>query len=177
MERFRWTEPRASAWREVPQSTHTPASAKPAADSPVTLRWGTLTTMYQAKGSFEVQRQGEPPYDTADGVILSRTRFDKQFRGGLEATSSVEMLSAMTPVQGSAGYVAIERVTGTLAGRSGSFVLQHSGTMTRGAATLSLTVVPDSGTGELAGLTGKMAIEVAAGEHFYTFDYGFEQGL
>jgi hypothetical protein len=96
---------------------------------------------------------------------------DKQFHGDLEATSQGEMLMAGTEVKGSAGYVAMERVTGTLHGRSGAFTLQHSGTMTRGVAQLSVTVVPDSGSGQLAGLAGKMAIKVADGKHSYTFEY------
>ena len=96
---------------------------------------------------------------------------DKQFHGDLEAVSKGEMLSAMTEVKGSAGYVAIERVTGSLHGRKGSFVLQHSGTMNRGSATLSVTVVPDSGTGQLVGLAGKMAIVIEAGKHSYELEY------
>ena len=95
---------------------------------------------------------------------------DKQFRGDLEATSKGEMLTALTDVKDSAGYVAIERVSGTLHGRSGTFVLQHSGTMTRGAQQLTVTVVPDSGTGQLLGLAGKMTIKIAEGKHFYEFD-------
>jgi hypothetical protein len=96
---------------------------------------------------------------------------DKQFRGDLEVSSRGEMLSAGTSVNGSAGYVALERVTGALHDRAGTFVLQHSGTMTRGTPRLSITVVPDSGTGELAGLAGRMAIEIADGEHSYDFEY------
>jgi len=96
---------------------------------------------------------------------------DKKFSGDLEATSQGEMLAAMTAVKGSAGYVAIERVSGTLHGRHGTFVLQHSGTMTRGMPALSVTVVPDSGTEELTGLTGRMTIKIDAGNHFYEFDY------
>lgn len=96
---------------------------------------------------------------------------DKQFRGDLEATSKGEMLAASTDVQGSAGYVAMERVTGTLHGRSGAFTLQHSGTMTRDAQQLTVTVVPDSGTGELVGLAGTMTIDIVDGKHLYVFDY------
>ena len=109
--------------------------------------------------------------DQAEGATLGRMSIDKQFHGDLEATSKGEMLTAGTGVKGSAGYVAIERVTGTLHGRSGSFVLQHSGTMTRGAPQLTITVVPDSGTGELAGLAGRMTIEIADGKHSYDFEY------
>jgi hypothetical protein len=96
---------------------------------------------------------------------------DKQLHGDLEATSKGEMLAAGTAVKGSAGYVAIERVTGTLHGRSGSFVLQHHATMTRGAPQLDIIVVPDSGTGELTGLTGTMMITITDGKHFYQFEY------
>jgi hypothetical protein len=96
---------------------------------------------------------------------------DKQFHGDLEATSKGQMLAAGTEVQGSAGYVAIERVSGTLGGRSGTFALQHSGTMTRGEPQLIITVVPDSGTGQLVGLAGTMTITIADGKHQYGFDY------
>jgi hypothetical protein len=96
---------------------------------------------------------------------------DKQFHGDLEGTSKGQMLSAMGSVKGSAGYVALERITGTLKGRSGSFVLQHSGTMTRGAPQLSVTVVPDSGTGQLVGLAGALTIKIDNGKHSYDFDY------
>src|SRR5271165_4091355 len=97
---------------------------------------------------------------------------DKQFHGDLEGTSKGEMLGAMTEVKGSAGYVAIERVTGTLNGRSGTFVLQHSGTMTRGTQHMTITVVPDSGTGGLAGISGSMTIIIKeGGKHFYEFEY------
>jgi hypothetical protein len=96
---------------------------------------------------------------------------DKQFYGDLEATSKGEMLSAGTAVKGSAGYVAIERVSGTLHGRGGTFVLQHNGTMTRGAPQLTITVVPDSGTDQLMGLAGSMAIQIADGKHSYDFEY------
>jgi hypothetical protein len=85
------------------------------------------------------------------------------------------MLSAGTNVKGSAGYVAIERVSGTLRGRKGSFVLQHSGTMTRGVPQLTITVVPDSGTGQLTGLTGKMNINIVDGKHFYDFEYALAE--
>ena len=112
---------------------------------------------------------------TAPDVVPGRMSIDKQFRGDLDAISKGEMLMAGTAVKGSAGYVAIEQVTGTLQGRSGTFILQHNGLMTRGAGELSVVVVPDSGTGELAGLTGKMAIEIAAdGTHSFDFEYTLE---
>jgi len=125
----------------------------------------------KAKGTFEVTMSAEPPYDVADGVSLGRVGLDKRFAGPLEATSTGQMIAARTGTQGSAGYVAIERVTGTLEGRRGTFVLQHSGIMNRGARSLSVSVVPDSGTGELVGLSGQMDIEITEGKHFYEFDY------
>ena len=96
---------------------------------------------------------------------------DKQFHGELDAISKGEMLAAVSDVKGSAGYVAMERVTGKLHGRSGTFVLQHSGIMNRGSASLIVTVVPDSGTSQLKGLAGKMAIKIEGGKHFYDFEY------
>jgi hypothetical protein len=109
--------------------------------------------------------------DKAADATLGRMSIDKQFHGDLDGTSKGQMLTAMTDIKDSAGYVAIERVTGTLQGRSGSFVLQHNGTMTRGAPQLTITVVPDSGTGELAGLAGKLTINIVDGKHFYDFEY------
>ena len=123
--------------------------------------------MNHASGSFDVKLNPQPPDDSA----LGRLTIDKTFRGDLEGTSKGQMLAASTDVPGSAGYVALERVTGTLHGRSGTFVLQHTGTMTRGDAELSVTVVPDSGTGQLTGLTGRMTIDIVEKKHFYKFDY------
>lgn len=125
----------------------------------------------RASGTFEVSLNPLVPYDKAEDGTLGRMSIDKQFHGDLEATSKGEMLTAGTGVQGSAGYVAIERVSGTLHGRNGAFVLQHSGTMTRGAPQLTITVVPDSGTGELEGLAGTMTIMIADGKHSYDFEY------
>lgn len=99
---------------------------------------------------------------------------DKQFHGELEAVSKGQMLGVRTAVKGSAGYVAMERVVGTLAGRTGSFVLQHSSTMTKGVPQQSITVVPDSGTDQLAGLAGSMTIDNADGKHAYNFEYWFD---
>jgi hypothetical protein len=128
--------------------------------------------MAHASGTFEVELTPQKPDNKeAESANLGRMSIDKQFHGDLEATSKGEMLSAMTDVKGSAGYVAIERVTGTLHDRSGSFVLQHSGTMTRGEPQLSVTVVPDSGTSELTGLAGTLTIRIADKQHFYEFDY------
>lgn len=124
-----------------------------------------------ASGTFEVEMNPQPPYDTADGITLGRVSISKKFQGDLEASSTVEMLSAITETKGSAGYVAIERVIGALHGRAGGFVLQHSGTMTRGEAELTVSVVPDSGTGQLKGISGKMTIDIVDGKHLYAFDY------
>lgn len=127
--------------------------------------------MRKATGTFQVAMKPQSAPDEAAGVTLGRMSLDKQFEGDLVATGTGEVLTAMTPVQGSAGYVAIERVTGTLAGRTGAFVFQHSSTMDRGVPSQSVTVVPDSGTGELAGITGSFAIAIRDGRHFYEFDY------
>jgi len=124
-----------------------------------------------ASGTFEVKLNPLAPEDKSADATLGRMSIDKQFHGDLEATSKGQMLSAGTAVKGSASYVAIEQVTGTLHGRSGTFVLQHSGTMTRGAPQLSVTVVPDSGTYQLVGLAGKMAINITDGKHLYDFEY------
>lgn len=129
----------------------------------------TVTT--RATGTFEVKLGPLPAYDDAEGSPIGRRSIDKEFSGDLAGTSKGEMVMAMGSVQGSAGYVAIERVTGTLHGRSGSFVLQHSGTMNRGAPQLTIHVVPDSGTGKLEGLAGTMSIEIAGGKHSYVFEY------
>ena len=128
------------------------------------------------RGTFEVKLAALPTHDTSEGSPLGRRSIDKRFHGDLDATSVGEMLSAMTAVKGSAGYVALERVTGTLGGRTGTFVLQHSGTMTRGVPGLVVTVVPDSGTDGLTGLTGTMAIEITGGQHFYEFEYALPAG-
>jgi hypothetical protein len=130
----------------------------------------------QAKGTFDVTIGPEPQYDSVDGVVLGRLALSKEYRGDLEATSTAILLSAGASVKGSAGYVALERVAGRLHGRAGSFVLQHSGTMTRGQAALSVGVVPDSGSGDLRGLSGAMTIDIVDGQHFYGFDYTIAPG-
>ena len=133
----------------------------------------TAMTTVHATGPFDVKLSPQTlaVEDNIEGATRGRMSIDKQFHGDLEATSKGEMLSAMSSTPGSAGYVAIEKVSGTLHGRSGSFVLQHNATMTRGAPALNIIVVPDSGTGELAGLSGTMAIIIADGKHSYAFDY------
>ena len=125
----------------------------------------------RATGSFTVKMLPQPLADASADASLGRMALDKTFSGDLAATGQGEMLMAGTAVKGSAGYVAIERVSGSLHGRSGTFVLQHTGTMNRGAPTLSVTVVPDSGTGELVGLAGKLDILIDGGQHRYAFDY------
>ena len=125
----------------------------------------------RASGTFEVKLAPQPTAHDAGGAVLGRMSIDKEFHGDLEAASKGEMLAAGTAVSGSAGYVAIEKVTGTLHGRTGTFILQHSGTMNRGAASLTVSVVPDSGTGELTGLAGTMNIIIEGGKHSYELDY------
>ena len=120
-----------------------------------------------ASGTFDVKMTPRAPDGDGEGPAVGRYTLEKQFHGDLEGTSKGEMLAVGTAVEGSAGYVAMEQVTGTLNGRTGTFALQHSGTMTRGEGELSVTVVPDSGTGELVGLAGKMEIKIADGKHFY----------
>lgn len=141
-------------------------------------RWGPQMTgrmQATAKGSFTVQLQptGEPDVD--DRISLARMLLDKRFDGDLVGTGRGQMLTAMTPVEGSAGYVAMERVTGTLHGRAGGFVFQHAGTMARGAQSLSITVVPDSGTGALTGISGTFKLQIRDGKHFYEFSYELPQ--
>jgi maltooligosyltrehalose synthase len=125
--------------------------------------------MTQATGTFQVKL--DPQAVTFEASGLGRLSIDKQFQGDLQAASKGEMLAHRTAVQGSAGYVAMERVEGTLHGRAGTFVLQHSGTMNRGVQQLALTVVPDSATGELEGLSGSMKIIIDDGRHSYEFEY------
>jgi len=128
-----------------------------------------------AKGTFDVKIGALEAYNKIEGANAGRMSIDKQFHGDLEGSSKGEMLTAGTAVKGSAGYVAIERVTGTLGGKAGSFSLQHNATMNRGAPQLSIAVVPDSGTGQLAGLSGRMNIIIAEGRHSYEFDYTFAE--
>jgi hypothetical protein len=139
------------------QSPARPTAAK---ENPVTTH---------ALGTFDVKATPAPP-DGLDAE-LTRLTLEKHFHGDLEGTSKATMLAASTSVKGSAGYVAMEKVTGTLKGHSGTFILQHSGTMTRGEPQLKVSVVPDSGTGQLAGLSGTMDIKIANGKHSYDFEY------
>lgn len=126
-------------------------------------------------GPFDITLAPQQPDGPGVGdPIIARMSIDKRFHGDLEAVSKGQMLGVRTAVDGSAGYVAIERVVGTLAGRAGSFVLQHSSTMDRGTPMQSVSVVPDSGTDQLEGLAGVMTIDITGGAHVYHFEYWFE---
>ena len=128
-----------------------------------------MTTV--AKGTFEVKLVPLTVEFKELTETLGRMSIDKKFSGDLEGTSKGEMLSAMGTVKGSAGYVAIEKVTGTLNGKSGTFLLQHFATMNRGEPQLTVSVIPDSGTGDLAGLAGKFTIKIENKQHFYELEY------
>jgi hypothetical protein len=123
------------------------------------------------RGRFEVRMTPQTLADPAAAAALGHFSLAKRYEGDLDAEAVGEMLTAGTTVQGSAVYVAVERVTGTLGGRHGSFALHHTGVMDRGVPRLEIAVVPDSGTGELAGITGTMGITIAGKEHFYEFEY------
>ncbi|MBI9043636.1 MAG: DUF3224 domain-containing protein [Anaerolineaceae bacterium] len=123
-------------------------------------------------GKFDVQLEPLESYAQGeDGMQLGRMAIDKTFHGELSAISKGEMLSVQTTVKGSAGYVAIEQVSGILSGKKGSFVLQHFATIMTGEKRMILEVVPDSGSGQLEGLSGKMLIIIKEGEHNYEFNY------
>ena len=128
------------------------------------------TVSKHATGTFDVKLNVQTDDKVGDPTV-GRMSIDKVFHGDLEATSKGQMLSTVTEVKGSAGYVAIERVTGTLQGRAGSFSLQHNATMNRGVPELNVIVIPDSGTGQLVGLAGKLNIIITDGKHSYEFDY------
>jgi hypothetical protein len=129
---------------------------------------------HTAKGTFDVKLTPQPSDDKSE-TPLGRMTLEKQFHGDLEGTSKGEMLTAATTMKGSGAYVAVERVEGTLQGRRGTFQLYHTGVMTRGAPELSVTIVPDSGTGELTGISGKLKIQIDAGKHFYELDYALPE--
>lgn len=136
---------------------------------------GVLVTIH-ASGPFEVKLVPQTPDGIFENATTGRMTIDKQFHGDLEATSKGQMLTAGTVTKGSAVYVAVEKVTGTLRGRGGSFLLHHQGIMTRGVPQLSVAIVPDSGTDALKGISGTLAIRVADGKHSYELDYSFEEG-
>jgi len=170
---FRSSHPRVLALARTHAQASSAVQSTVQKGAPVTTR---------ATGTFEVKlvpqsddkaATGAPDKTSAQAepLPLGRMTIDKQFHGGLEATAKGQMLTAGPDANGSAAYVAIERITGTLHGRTGSFILQHSGTLTRGAQQQSVTVVPDSGTGQLAGIAGKMTGTIDAGKHSYDFEY------
>jgi hypothetical protein len=130
-----------------------------------------MSAMAMARGPFDVKLNPLPLHDAGQHPTLARMSVDKTYHGDLEATGSGEMLTAGTDVKGSAVYVAIERVSGTLHGRRGTFALHHTGVMTRGVLSLTVTVVPDSGTDELTGLGGRLNIIIEGRAHSYEFDY------
>lgn len=123
------------------------------------------------RGPLKVVTEGEPPYLEENGVKINRNTVRKEFSGDVVGSSEATMVAAFTATPGSAGYVAIEHFRGTVAGRSGSFVLQHSGVMNRGEADLSVTIVPDSGTEELTGISGSLEIDNDEGVHSYVLEY------
>jgi hypothetical protein len=146
------------------------AHAQPQAPNSRPLRKDPVMTRH-AEGAFEVKTTPLATDDATTGTAIGRYALVKQYHGDLEAAGKGEMLGAGEPAKGNAGYVAIEQVTGTLQGRSGSFALQHVGAMDNGSYKLSVYVVPGSGTGELAAIDGTMTITVANGKHSYSFDY------
>lgn len=130
----------------------------------------------QATGTFQVNLTPQADEWSAHDMGLGRMLLQKTFTGPLQGDSTGQMLSFRSTTDGSAGYVAMEKVTGTLAGKQGTFVLQHNSTMARGIPAQSITVIPDSGTGELQGLTGSMIIRIEDGKHFYDFEYELPTG-
>ena len=126
--------------------------------------------MHQATGEFDVKMVPQAE-DKAPGATLGRHSLEKTFRGALQATGTGEMLTAISETPGSAVYVAIERVSGLLDGRRGTFILAHKGTMTRGAQSLVVEIVPDTGTDDLSGIEGSLAIQIRDRKHYYTLEY------
>jgi len=159
-----------AAWAAASSGSRASAGALPAQKE----RKGAA--IMHARGEFEVQLTPAGTEDKAEGSTLGRMSIQKQYHGDLEGSARGEMLTAGTAVKGSAVYVAVERVTGVLGGRRGSFVLHHRGIMTRGQPKLEISVVPDSGTGELAGISGTLTVEITGGKHFYDLEYALAQG-
>ena len=127
--------------------------------------------MIHAVGTFDVKLTPQQNPENPNDPSLGRMTIEKQFHGDLEGTSKGEMLTGMSAVSGSGAYVAIEKIEGALNGKKGTFILQHSGTMTRGVPSMNVTVVPDSGSGELTGLSGQFGIKIEGGKHSYDFEY------
>ncbi|MGD0737182.1 MAG: DUF3224 domain-containing protein [Terracidiphilus sp.] len=153
-------------------STHAQTQSPPSK----LLRKDPVMTRH-AEGTFDVKMTPLPADDATTGTSIGRYALDKQFHGDIEGASKGEMLSAGDPSKGSAGYVAIEHITGTLHGHTGSFALQHNGSMNQGTFLLEVTVVPGTGTGELTGISGTMKIIISAGKHSYTFDYTLPESV
>lgn len=151
-------------------STGGPARADAPSGSAPSLPSSRLVTMH-ARGTFEVQITPMPVDGYTDAATLGRMTIDKQFSGDLAGTGKGQMLTGMGQVKGSAAYSAIERFTGTVAGKQGTFVMQHTGVVTRGAQSLLIAIVPDSGTGELAGIGGTLAITITGKQHAYDLEY------
>ena len=126
---------------------------------------------HQATGSFELTMKAPPAGEGAGRLAVGRMLLDKQYSGDLVGTGQGEMLSAGNPASGSAGYVAIEHVTGTIGSLSGSFALQHAGVMHAGDSQLAISIVPGSGTGDFAGMAGTLKIDMVGRQHMYTLDY------
>lgn len=125
----------------------------------------------RATGAFDVKMTSRPPDETEGDARIGRMALDKHYHGDLEASGRGQMLAVMDQAKGSGGYVALEVVEGTLAGKRGTFALQHGGLMDGGRPSLTIVVVPGSGTGELEGLAGTLAIRIESGKHFYDFEY------
>lgn len=151
-----------------------PIPMRPLDAAPTIPLDGRMTS--RATGSFLVDTKPLTPYNSSPAAGVGRLSIDKQYHGDMEGTGKGEMLTAGNPAAGSAGYVAIEYVTATIRGKKGTFALQHSGTMDRGALSLTISVVPGSGTGGLAGIAGTMNIVVESGKHSYAFDYSLPSG-
>jgi len=153
----------------VATPVQTSATTSPKTSAPASAPT-SMTNTITISGTFDVKMT--PQSSAVEAAQIGRFSLDKAYHGDLEATAAGEMIAVMTGEKGSAGYVAIERVTGTLAGRKGTFALQHSATMDRGTANLTIVVIPDSGTDGLTGISGTMGIRVeAGGKHFYDFTY------
>ena len=129
--------------------------------------------MPTARGNLDVTIEAEPPFLEQNGIKLHRSIVHKEFSGDMVGKSEAQMVTAYTATRGSAGYVALEHVTGSVDGKSGSFVLQHHGLMEKGEAALPVTIVPDSGTGQLAGISGTLEIDHDEGKHSYVLEYEY----
>jgi hypothetical protein len=147
------------------------ATAAIAQSNPASPQKRTMPAMQTAEGTFEVKTAPLAVNDATAGTTIARYTLEKQYHGGLEATAKGEMMGVGSPASGTAGYVAMEQITGTLSGRKGSFALQHSSTMEAGKFEMNIRVVPGSGTEELAGIAGALTIAIANGKHAYRLEY------